>query len=71
MTPKEMLEFYRMPKEQLEKCTFERMLDSSLRMHELDPISFKWLPFLEQETWITDEGWCVMHQCVAMEKGWA
>jgi hypothetical protein len=51
--------------------TFEKMLDSSMRLHEIDPLTFKYCPFLEDATQLTEDAWGIFEQCVAIEKGWA
>ena len=51
-------------------ATFEKMLCSSMRLHKLDPLTFKYLPFLEDEIQLTEDAWGIFEQCVAMEKGW-
>lgn len=51
--------------------TFENMLDSSMRLHKLDPLTFKYCPFLKDATQLTEDAWGIFEQCVAIEKGWA
>lgn len=71
MTSKEMLDTYRIPNEQRKNTTFEKMLNSSMKMHELEPLTFKWCPFLEDAAQLTENAWGIFEQCVAIEKGWA
>lgn len=69
MTGKEMLVCY--GDGYAERVTFEKMLDSSMRLHKLDPITFKWCPFLVDCNQLTEDAWGIFEQCVAIEKGWA
>lgn len=68
MTAKQMLKCYKFIRPD---ATFENMLERSLVLDKLDPISFKYCPFLEDQAQLTEDAWGIFHQCVAIEKGWA
>lgn len=68
MTSHEMMAYYG---EKHEETKWENLLERSRKLNELDPSTFKYLPFLEESTLFTEDAYCVMEQCVAIEKGWA
>lgn len=68
MTSKEMLRTYG---EQYVDRTFEKMYLHTIKLDKIDPLTFKYLPFLKDKAWLTEDAYCIFEQCIAIEKGWA
>ncbi len=64
-------EMMKMYGKKYENRTFESLFGRSIRLNRLDCLSFKWVPFLDNQIISTREAYCIFAQCIAIEKGWA